>query len=166
MAVIGSCLPLSVVVSGYTYVFGMVVLLGFGHSARVKLYSFVSGSKRAIPVLRNWRYVTYLYQDSPFFEIGGLHRCFPSYCAVGCARLSVYVGMLLTFLLSLLRVGLSLGGLFLMVEYYRFVSSLCYLPPGVVAMLVLMGRTFEMGAPKLSGLFFIWLRSRFLVLVT
>ena len=52
---------LSVVVSGYTYVFGMVVLLRFGHSARVELYSFVSGSKRAIPVLRNWRYVTYLY---------------------------------------------------------------------------------------------------------
>ena len=97
---------LSVVVSGYTYVFGMVVLLRFGHSARVKLYSFVSGFKRAIPVLRNWRYVTYLYQDSPFFEIGGLHRCFPSYCAIG-ARLSVFIGMLLTFLLPLLRVGLS-----------------------------------------------------------
>ena len=72
--------------SGYTYLFRMVVLLRFGHSAHVELYSFVSGFKRAIPVLRNWRYVTYLYQDSPFFEIGGLHRCFPSYCAIG-ARL-------------------------------------------------------------------------------
>ena len=113
--------------SGYTYLFRMVVLLRFGHSAHVELHSFVSGSKRAIPVLRNWRYVTYLYQDSPFFEIGGLHRCFPSYCAVG-ARLSVYVGMLLTFLLPLLRVGFSLGGLFLMVEYYCFVSAV--LAPG------------------------------------
>ena len=34
---------LSVEVSGYTYVFRMVVLLRFGHSARVDLHSFVSG---------------------------------------------------------------------------------------------------------------------------
>ena len=46
---------LSVEVSGYTYVFRMVVLLRFGHSARVELHSFVSGFKCAIPVLRNWR---------------------------------------------------------------------------------------------------------------
>ena len=94
-------------VSDYTYVFRMVVLLRLGHSARVDLHSFVIESKCAIPVLRNWRYVTYLYHDSPFFEIGGLHRCFPLYCAVG-AWLSVYVGMLLTFLLPLLRVGLCM----------------------------------------------------------
>ena len=54
--------------SDYTYVFRMVVLLRLGHSARVDLRSFVIGSRCAIRVLRNWRYVTGLYQDSPFYE--------------------------------------------------------------------------------------------------